>query len=371
MTPTRDTALNLFASLLIAAAASSCGGTGREGGLGEEYDVPHHSLTVTGRIGIELGDTNYVFGVIRSAVPTEDGRVVVFDQQTSRLSMFSSDGGFIHSGGARGEGPGEFTMPSCVVPGPGGGVAVSDQGTGKIVFFDSTLAMEHELTGITPRAPGEMCVLPDLSIIGTRREFDREAGTIGSAICGWEPGDPQEGIVFFSNSAPFDPEDPSSTFRATQLSFAAAGDGRVYVSTPSSEEYSIRCYDPSGELIRTLDRPFSRMRRTEEDMQMERDAMEVLRQNRRGGPMPEWEPDPYCAAITSLSVVGDELWARRGTETVPFYDVYDLDGNPLYTCSADELPYSSDVVLVPGTDFCLAFRVNPDDYPVVYVLESD
>lgn len=362
--------LNTLLAAVCTAVAASCGGSGGGGGPAEIEGLPHRTLEVTGRIGIELGDSNCVFSAVRGAVFTTDGRIVVSDVGTFSLRSYTPTGEFLHRGGRRGEGPGEYTMPACLTACPGGGVVVSDFGSSKLIFYDSTLTLHHEVTGIVEGVPGDLVVLPDSAIVGSVREFDRSTGSAGYSVRRWEPGESESSTIYMMSMQQVDRSNPRAMFRATQVVFAAAPDGRVFVSVPSTEKYLIECYSPDGTPLRSIERAFEPVERSEEDLLMEREMMASIFESRgMPGMIDEWEPERYCTAIADLDVSGGLIWARRGTEAIPFYDVYDLDGNPLFTCSAPELPYYQLVAVVPGDSLFLAYEADPEDYPVVHILE--
>ena len=338
----------------------------------EEPGTPHYSLTKVDPIGIELGDTLYVFGHIRAAGYLADGNVFVGDLHTFTMSLYDPTGEYIGGGGGQGEGPGEYNMPASVTQTPWGGVVVSDVAAGKLIFFNSDLSLDYEVHGFGRNTPQSVVVLPDSAVIGSRRQFDRDAGRIGVGVYRWEAGSHEESVTYHSNLVSFDVENISETFEATQVNFAASPDGRVFVSPISRDEYLIYCYDAAGELTGTIERPFDRVRRTQEDMDREIAMMEMVAERRgRGGAfLEDWEPDPYHQAISGLDVVGeDQLWVRRGSEEIPFYDVYDLDGEVLFTCSAAQLPYSMEVAVDLGEAGFVAYLANPEDYPRVWLLE--
>ena len=90
--------------------------------------------------------------------------------------------------------------------------------------------------------------------------------------------------------------------------------------------------------------------------------------------MANWEPDPYRNMVGSIFVDGhDRIWIARGTVLTPFFDVFDIEGNPLFTAAVDpdlDFMYTG-VIVSDHTDGFLAFNPDPDDYPVVYVLELE
>ena len=194
---------------------------------------------------------------------------------------------------------------------------------------------------------------------------------MGVAVYRWEPGVAEASVTYHSNMASFDPEDISQTFEATQVSFAAAPDGRVFVAPTSRDEYVVYRYSADGTSLGTIERPFERVRRSERDIERDMEMMRITMERRgRGAMLENWEPNPYHRSIGGMDVVGEnQLWIRRGWSETPFFDVYDLDGNLLFTCSADGIPYSLEVAVEPAEHGALAYLANPEDYPRVYLLE--
>ncbi len=364
----------LPASFLIAACSialqASCGDGGEAGGPDFGPPVPHRRLEVVDSIGIELGDEAYVFGSVSAAVVTTGGRIVLNDITTFRTSIFDSEGRFLGWCGGEGEGPGEYTRPSGLAPTPGGGFAITDQGCGKVMFFDSSGVLLEEIAGFAPETPVSVVVLPGRAIVGSTREFDRENGTAGTSVCRWEPGETSPSTVYYTRMVDLDPQNPSRTFSASSVSFSAAGDGRVFVSPAGTEAYSITCFSPGGEVLWVSEPPFTRRRRSEEDLANELEVMErVFERRGRPGMIDYWEAEEWCTAVSDLDVSEGLLWARRGTERVPWYDVLDLDGNRLFTCSADRFPFWAYAAVAHGGDFSVAYLADPDDYPRLYILE--
>jgi hypothetical protein len=93
------------------------------------------------RIGVVEGDENYMFGSLRSVIPTADGRIWALDSQTFQLRLYDQDGAFIRAVGGGGQGPGEFGFNPCAFPGPDGEIWV--EAGGRWQWFDT----EGELLG--------------------------------------------------------------------------------------------------------------------------------------------------------------------------------------------------------------------------------
>ncbi len=365
--------ISLFA--LVAAVLSCDGDGGGEGGSnassGEAAASADSQLVVVDTIGVELGDSVRMFGTVGAVCYTTAGDIVVGDVGQMRLRMFSPAGEYLASGGRRGEGPGEFAAPGGVYPVDGGGVAMPDRMGGKIIYYDSTLSLDHEWKGFEDRPPAEMVQLPGGAIVGTEVDFDRRNGRLVNRLCRWEAGASAPSLTYLERSADFNRQNPRQAWHETAIYFAAFDDGRV-VSTPESrEECVITCWSPGGEMEWRVDRPFRRTPRPQEDIEWEREM--IRRQmTRRGGDasfadqveIPQWSE-----AVIDMQVVEERIWVRRGGSTVPFYEVLDGEGGLLFTCSVPGLPYGSGVEVYVSSHGVLAYESNPMDYYKVYLLE--
>ena len=136
-----------------------------------EYVLPEADvyLTLSDSIGIELGDSNYVFGQIAGADITSKGEIAILDYQKTCVSIFSPSGEFTQRIGRQGSGPGEFLLPvgmsffpdeeGIVVSGltvadslePG--LVVSDAMGGKLVYFNSEMEYTMDVQGFFPSPP--------------------------------------------------------------------------------------------------------------------------------------------------------------------------------------------------------------------------
>ena len=104
----------------------------------EEYTLPaaDNYLLITDSIGVEIGDSNHVFGVIVTAGFAGNGDIAILDAQKATVSRFTADGEFLQTVGREGSGPGEFLMPSAMAFRPEGGLIVADGMGSKLVYFD-------------------------------------------------------------------------------------------------------------------------------------------------------------------------------------------------------------------------------------------
>ena len=101
--------IHLFSlSFAILLGLSACG-TSREGvepiGVAAEPETLHIAITDT--IGVDLGDSNYVFGTLMQVGYSPNGDILALDLQRGFINVYSRDG--VHKGtiGRHGPGPGE------------------------------------------------------------------------------------------------------------------------------------------------------------------------------------------------------------------------------------------------------------------------
>ena len=335
---------------------------------------PDYLLFPVDTIGVELGDSNYVFGRIAAASFLPDGRIGILDMQKCRVSLFTPDGEFITSVGGKGSGPGEFLLPSSFSFSPEGGMIVADAMAGRISVFDSTLAYADEITGFFPSPPVGLMAVEGGAMIGMKPLFEQneEGMFMGFEIARYDSATNEPSVVYFSRTEPFDPADLAGSFGESIALFTVSPDGRVYVSPMDSEEYSVTGYDPAGEVILEIERNVERVRKTDEEIQEEKELVES--QMIAGGmpaEMANWNPPPYRIAIAGLGVGPDEtLWVVRGSWGQPFCEVFDRMGEQLFTVAIDPSMDDTDrmQLLVTPQGF-LAMDPNPEDYPRLYRLE--
>ena len=108
-------------------------------------------------IGVESGEQEYLFSLIRSVIRLDDGRIVVGDGGSRQLRFYDSTGRFLGATGRAGQGPGEFgTWVLRMWPRPPSEIWVNDDTNGRInivstsgSFLGSVRVLAPE---VTPRA---------------------------------------------------------------------------------------------------------------------------------------------------------------------------------------------------------------------------
>ena len=121
----------------------------------EEYTLPQADcyFFISDSIGIDMGDSNYVFGAVSGVTLTTDGDIAILDMQKILISLFSPDGKFIRYIGQQGSGPGEYQYPAAFSSRPEGGFVVSDLMGNKLINYDSDYEYISEQTGFYRSPP--------------------------------------------------------------------------------------------------------------------------------------------------------------------------------------------------------------------------
>jgi len=325
-------------------------------------------------IGVEVGDSNYVFGTVSSARITADGSILVVDMQRAAVLFYTPEGEFVRQVGRRGSGPGELNMPSDAAFLEDGRLVVANSGARSLSFFDSEFEHLYDLTDFFPAPPMSLVPVAGNMFVGLKPDWQQnEDGMfMGFTVACWNDSGGVE-ATYHSSMSPFDPADVSAMMHDMVL-FSASRSGRVFTATYSSEEYAVTAWSPEGEELFTIDREMERVPKTADEMERETEiARARMVQNGMPPEMARWEPDPYRSMVGSIQVdAQDRVWVGRGTIHTPFYDVYDLDGERLFTAALEpDAGYDEYMRLDAGEEVFIGFNPDPEEYPRIYLMELE
>lgn len=350
----------------------------------ESAETPHYAITAVDTIGVELGDSNYVFGQTDAALFGPDNEILVLDGSKKQISVFSTNGEFLRYIGRQGSGPGEFLRPMAMTLLGNGQIAVSDPWGGKITLFDSSYAYHGEITGFFPAPPLSIEGADGQAIIGLMKKFDIENDMVGYSLVRLD-GNAEPIHIYAEHMMDFEPTMIGPGYTETTVAFASDNTGRVFTSIMSTDSYLIEGFLPGGEQFLTIQRQYESIPKTPEEIEEEIEDFNTFLENRAtsGGsgrmqgmgvqiPTDElnYEPDPDHYAISDLMIDPQErIWARRGSEPLPYFDVFDLEGELLFTAAVEEGdPDSENWIITAGDDKMLAFSTNPIEYPKAVIL---
>jgi len=231
----------------------------REQALIHEQVIPR--LTLTAEIGCaECGGVNE-FGTILDVAADDSGGVLVVTDAAPILRRFDRTGRATWSGGAHGNGPGEFVRPLRGMLAPGG-LQVLDMTQRRVTRLDaagrfvSSAPLRGFPSAVSARGrTGRFVVL-----------FDDFRG--GLTLDEWTPGD--SGKTYATLPPAAEPRAPG-TIVFPAVAIAPSGD---VAFARDNNAYRIQVIGPDGSVRRVIARDLPRMQRTAEELA----ALERVRQ---------------------------------------------------------------------------------------------
>lgn len=355
----------------------SCNGNTDEGravSTGGDGGPPHLELTVTDTIGVELGNADLVFGYIVDAVRDQGGNVLVLDASTMNLRKFSSDGEYLGTVGRQGTGPGEFQMPRGMAVLGNREIIVSDISAGAICIFDDSLRWAENITGFFPRPPLTVTAAGDSAFVGMLPAMNREEGLRGYSIARMNMT-AEPAVVYVQDMRPFDPSMMGPGADYDNPVFTSGADGSVFISGPGTDFVRVTGYLADGEEFLSIEEHIDRVAKTEEEIAAEKEDFEEFT-SRTGRRMSRgdtsFEPEPYRRAVSELGLDSENrLWVRMGTCRYPFWQVYDMEGNLLFTASLEIDDPDIDGMTVRITENGItAWVPDPGTWPRVFLVDD-
>lgn len=362
----------ILIAALISFLSLSCSSGMEEGHDTEAQGENSIELHIADTIGVEIEDTNYVFGAIIDADYLPSGNIALLDVRRNRVSFFSPDGEFVSYFGREGNGPGEFAEPGQVAVLNDGRIAVSDNMHCSIIFFDSLLQYEGEISGFIPTPPLPIRGGSEGSVVGMQMHYYHESEKLhlGYRIASWDSS-PEPFAIYWEDY--IIPED--NTIEMYPPRFCTDSRGRIYAAPFSLDEYTFSCISTEGDTVFTLTEPYSRREKTQEEMEAEHMGYRCdtpgFDSNDRRRITARWSPEPIRTAITGLySDSRDRLWVETGRRDSPspLFEVYDSTGTHLATVQTDFGAQANNWSFIFGDSTALAFDTNPDDYSKVLIL---
>lgn len=153
------------------------------------------TLTVVDSIGVELGDSNYVFGALGEVDIGPNGDIFVVDWVKCTIFRYSPDGDFIQRVGRRGSGPGELLQPGDPAIMDDGSICVYDAELGWIRYNSSGECISSG-TMLRP-GPMRFQALDSVNILGMLNELSHEDNyfVTDKRICMWNADEPDSIIT--------------------------------------------------------------------------------------------------------------------------------------------------------------------------------
>ncbi|MCD4774570.1 MAG: 6-bladed beta-propeller [Candidatus Aegiribacteria sp.] len=331
------------------------------------------TVAVTDTIGIEMGDSSYVFGMLMEVAHGSAGEIIALDMNRSCISIFSPEGEFIGSIGSPGPGPGEFLIPMDFAVMSDGGVAVSDAIARNISFFDNEGTFQKTLDGFFPTPPMSIEGCPDGGFIGQSMSMVMSGETMDASMQLCKYTDSIEAdLTFFSKpiEMDFSGGDHSSFQRGPEFDFAVGPDGSVFVAEISDTLFAVSGYSPDGEEFFTLMEERERIPLTQEEIDAGSLTMSIMvTDGEASAGMDRVENVyPWRNVIASIGIDAEKrIWVEMAGTDAPVFRVYDYSGTPLFVAVTDVefTPVTRPSFMIDAGGI-LAFDSDPMDYPKIY-----
>ncbi|MFO7950497.1 MAG: hypothetical protein R6U36_09030 [Candidatus Fermentibacteraceae bacterium] len=352
---------------------TACGGSGGQPDPAAEAAPDTLHIVPMDTIGVDVGDSNYVFGMMLAAEVDRGGRLLALDPQLCRLSAFDGDGDFLGFAGGRGSGPGELQLPMDFAVLGDGSVVVNDLQSGRLTFYDPALEYRSSLEGFFPTPPMFLTGFHDSHFVASDISVDLEGErpAVYSRAGIWSPDSTGPERVLTSIQQPAtmepDPEDPVEELTV------AASDSLVFVGYQSVDRFLVEVYDADGNLLRAVERPWERMEKTPREMEGGGMSISVSRDGEGGSTTEARATEdvvPWRNAIEQVAADSrGRLWIELGSRPFrPTFEVYDpRSGDLLFVAVADSSLADGRISVSPGG--FVHFNPNPEDYPRLIRLE--
>lgn len=329
-------------------------------------------LRVADSVGIELGNNDFVFGAVVLCTDSQ-GNILALDFIQRSVRKFTWSGEHLQTLFIEGSGPGEFMAPTDICSLPGGGFAVSSEIDRKLAFFDSSMEFIREIHNTSGSLMGPTAV---------------QAVTDSAVVCSFHSfqGDSVSGVLSLNSSSLAEPDvilvekkvsftNNSSWQDETWYLFAAAPDGSVYASERTCFRWRIEHFSPDGSTLSVLEREYEPVPYTMQEMIHGRNTYLRRYLSAHGTDAGfQYTPPGYHFSIEQLFVDAQgRLWVESGGKTNSEFDVYSPGGDSLFHCSfhPPDWQLCDSWQVTAGFGGFLASPVNPECYPLLYMLELE
>jgi hypothetical protein len=354
---------------------TSCTGENTQTDNGHTLHVVNYAnvctLTVVDSIGVELGDSNYVFGAVREVEIGPVGDIYIVDWIKCAIFRYSPNGEFLQQIGHRGNGPGEMLQPGDLAVMDDGSICIHDGENGWLMYDSEGLSVSSGLL-LQPR-PGRMMALDSTDILGMLSELGREDNFLITTkrICRWNSHDPDS-----SNQYLIGPLEDMNEFRRDLIRIDffpmlfAAGEGFVCIAPEPRSEPVLLLFHADGSVMDTLMLPYPEVVRTEEDIQEQKLFIERHFYHTSGYThQVDWDPFPNKPMISNLAVDWlNRIWVQRGFERYPVFDLFDSSGEYLMTAVLPDRDDTAHLKFHISRHGILAVPEDPESYYCVYLI---
>ncbi|RKZ10439.1 hypothetical protein DRQ25_02930 [Candidatus Fermentibacteria bacterium] len=371
----KRTILTAFCIVLAGVMLSACGERGSDISQVTPAETEERvSIAIVDSIGLEIGDSDYVFANIMALEFGPDGNIYVLDRGAFSVPVYSSTGEFIRRIANQGSGPGELLMPFAMAVLGDGRVAVCDPMQGGVNSFSSEGQWEGVSAEFNNNPPMRMSGADSNAFVALKLTIEFEGPPVTVFTIGRYEEDSEPTAIYYRDEFPFDPEDLTELLNRTLFSaeYTADRDGNVYLAPMSTEDYIVQVFDRDGNLTLEFQREMDRVEKSAEEIAEEKLWMEAwLTSIGAQGVLIEYEPNPYRFMTSDIGYDSqNRIWVRRGTELIPVFDVFDMDGELLFTAEvegAGEDALFWDFII--DEHGMIAYSLNPEFFHKIWIME--
>lgn len=371
----KRTILTAFCIVLAGVMLSACGERGSDiSQVTPAKTEERVSIAIVDSIGLEIGDSDYVFANIMALEFGPDGNIYVLDRGAFSVPVYSSTGEFIRRIANQGSGPGELLMPFAMAVLGDGRVAVCDPMQGGVNSFSSEGQWEGVSAEFNNNPPMRMSGADSNAFVALKLTIEFEGPPVTVFTIGRYEEDSEPTAIYYRDEFPFDPEDLTELLNRTLFSaeYTADRDGNVYLAPMSTEDYIVQVFDRDGNLTLEFQREMDRVEKSAEEIAEEKLWMEAwLTSIGAQGVLIEYEPNPYRFMTSDIGYDSqNRIWVRRGTELIPVFDVFDMDGELLFTAEvegAGEDALFWDFII--DEHGMIAYSLNPEFFHKIWIME--
>ena len=340
-------------------------------------DVMH--LVMEDSIGVELGDSNYVFGSIEGMGFTPQGEIAVLDRISADIRLYDRYGNHIRSIAGRGGGPGELHNPLALFIFPDGRLGALDPWRSGLQLYSSEgdfLGMGMEVSNNVHLYPE---VVSDSSFVSMKTEFILNEGSAPriAAFIGLFNMSAEPEVTYWREEMPIDLNTAANLAQKYLMGVSLAVDtlnGIVYIAPFNGPDYLINRYSMDGELLGSMEMELETVPLTEEEMRVDEEFISQRLSSLEGGD-PDYnvhmtEQIDYRLPIVDLEIgPAGNLWARRGVEDYPFFDVWSPGGELLGSVVMEDAgPRSRSWEFEVFEEGVLAYDTDPEMFQKIYLI---
>lgn len=357
-------------SVLALMTVLGCGGPGDA-----PEGVSSLSLVLEDSIGIELGDSSYVFGAITGLEFIPGGGFAVLDRASCNVKLYDPDGVYQSTIGRRGSGPGEIVQPYGLLVWTNGDLGVIDPFQGGLLRFSPRgeyLGLEMEVTHNVPVDPR---MVGDTGYVARRTAFFNDGGQdymesfLGYFPMTWEPS-----LKYLSRSVPLDPNTMGDFFLHDFLYSSWAvdpGAGVIYAAPFQEGAYRILAFPLEGGDPREITLEVEPVPKTPEEIELEAAYVAAFLTAAEGGD-PQYnvdcEPWPFRIPVAGMEVDDrGNLWVLRGDMDGTVFDLWSPDGRLMHRATLQGFT-GGDLRFRIRDRRMLLYRENPVDFQKIYFI---